>query len=136
MNTQDLRSFWKLSTNRCPQLLFSCFLWLSLASASGSSAWLLAQSELATLTGTVADASGGVIANADVTVTNQGTNISSTGRTNENGRYVVPSLKPGLYTVAVSAPGFKKYVNTAVTLQVNQTARLDIELTAVKSRRR
>jgi hypothetical protein len=31
--------------------------------------------------------------------------------------------------VTVSAPGFKKYVNTALTLQVNQTARLDIELT-------
>ena len=77
----------------------------------------------------MADSSGGVIANADVTVKNQGTNISSTGRSNENGRYVVPSLKPGLYTVAVSAPGFKKYVNTALTLQVNQTARLDIELT-------
>ena len=91
--------------------------------------WLLAQSELATLTGSVADSSGGVIANAEVTVTNQGTNISSTGKSNENGRYVVPSLKPGLYTLAVSAPGFKKYVNNALTLQVNQTARLDIELT-------
>ncbi|MCI0624267.1 MAG: carboxypeptidase-like regulatory domain-containing protein, partial [Acidobacteria bacterium] len=129
MKTQDQRSIWKLSIYHCPQLLFSCFLWLSWAGAAGSSAWLLAQSELATLTGTVTDSSGGVIANADVTVTNQGTNISSTGRSNENGRYVVPSLKPGLYTVAVSASGFKKYVNTAVTLQVNQTARLDIELT-------
>jgi len=127
MNTQDRRYLWKLSTHRWPRLLLSCFLWLSLA--TGSSAWLLAQSELATLTGTVADSSGGVIANADATVTNQGTNISSSGRSNENGRYVVPSLKPGFYTVAVSAPGFKKYVNTAVTLQVNQTARLDIELT-------
>src|SRR5262249_43014605 len=45
------------------------------------------------------------------------------------GRYFVRSLKPGLYTVSVSAPGFKKYVNNALTLQVNQTARLDIELT-------
>jgi len=129
MNTQDRRLLWQCSADRCGQLLFSCCLWLSLASAVGSSAWLLAQSELATLTGTVADSSGGVIANADVTVTNQGTNISSSGRSNENGRYVVPSLKPGLYTVAVSAPGFKKYVNTALTLQVNQTARLDIDLT-------
>src|SRR5262245_17595512 len=85
-----------------------------------------AQSELATLTGTVADSSGGIIANADVIVMNQGTNIASVGRTDENGRYFVRSLKPGLYTVSVSAPGFKKYVNNALTLQVNQTARLDI----------
>jgi hypothetical protein len=89
----------------------------------------LAQSELATLTGTVSDPSGGVIANADITITNQGTNISTVSRTNESGRYLVPSLKPGVYSVTASAAGFKKYVNTGITLQVNQTARLDIELT-------
>ena len=129
MNTQTRRPLWRVSARGSHRLLISWLLCLSFAIGAGSSTWLLAQSELATLTGTVADSSGGVIANADVTVKNQGTNISSTGRSNENGRYVVPSLKPGLYTVAVSAPGFKKYVNSAVTLQVNQTARLDIELT-------
>src|SRR5258706_2027661 len=129
MNTQDRRSLWKLSPHRCAELLFYWLLWMSLATQAGSSGWLLTQSERATLTGTAADSSGGVIADADATVTNQGTHISSTARSNENGRYVVPSLKPGLYTMAESAAGFKKYVNTAVTLQVNQTARLDIELT-------
>lgn len=129
MNTQNRRSLWKRSARGCPGFPVSWFLCMSLAIGTGTSTRLLAQSELATLTGTVSDSSGGVIANADVTVKNQGTNISSTGRSNENGRYVVPSLKPGLYTIAVSAPGFKKYVNTALTLQVNQTARLDIELT-------
>ena len=129
MKIQDRPFSRQLSVDCCPWLFFACCLWLTLASTVGSSVWLLAQSELATLTGSVADSSGGVIANAEVTVTNQGTNISSTGKSNENGRYVVPSLKPGLYTLAVSAPGFKKYVNNALTLQVNQTARLDLELT-------
>ncbi|HEX2523547.1 MAG TPA: carboxypeptidase-like regulatory domain-containing protein, partial [Terriglobia bacterium] len=128
MNTQDRRFLWRYSADRCRYLVVCLSVGLSLGTL-GSSAWLLAQSELATITGTVADATGGIIGNADVIVMNQGTNIASTGRTDENGRYVVRSLKPGLYTMTVSAPGFKKYVNNALTLQVNQTARLDIELT-------
>ncbi len=104
-----------------------CAIGLMLLICVGGSA--LAQSELATLTGTVTDSSGGIIANADVAVTNHGTNISTTSRTNENGRYLALSLKPGVYSVSASAAGFKKYVNTGVTLQVNQTARLDIVLT-------
>ena len=68
MNTQNRQFLWKLSIRRGTGLLCACFLWMSLAGGAGSSALLLAQSELATLTGTVADSSGGVIANADVTV--------------------------------------------------------------------
>jgi len=68
MNTQNPRSLWKRSARGCPGLPVSWLLCMSLAIGAGSSSWLLAQSELATLTGTVADSSGGVIANADVTV--------------------------------------------------------------------
>lgn len=90
---------------------------------------LLAQTELATLTGTVTDASGAVIPGAEITVTNEATNLSTVALTNEDGRYFVRSIKPGTYTVSASLPGFKKFVNSGVTLQVNQTARLDITLT-------
>jgi len=89
---------------------------------------IMAQTELATLTGTVADTSEGLLANVEVTATNNGTNISTTTTTTENGRYFILSLKPGVYTVTASLVGFKKYVNSGVTLQVNQTARLDITL--------
>jgi hypothetical protein len=88
----------------------------------------LSQWELATLTGVVMDASGGVLTNVEVTVTNTGTNISKSVTTNESGRYFLPGLKPGVYSVSALLAGFKKYVNSAVTLQVNQTARLDITL--------
>jgi hypothetical protein len=90
--------------------------------------FLLAQSELATLTGTVTDPSGGVLVNVNITVTNEGSNVSNSSPTNETGRYFIPSLRPGVYTVSASLTGFKKYVNSGVTLQVNQTARLDITL--------
>src|SRR2546428_9214702 len=88
-----------------------------------------AQSELATLTGTVKDPSGAVIPRVEITVTNEATNISTVALTNEDGRYFVRSLRPGTYTVSASLPGFRKFVNSGVTLQVNQTARLDITLT-------
>ncbi len=90
---------------------------------------LLAQSELATLTGTVTDSTGGVLSKVEITIVNEGTNLSAVSQTNENGRYFVTSLRPGVYTVTASLAGFKKYVDSGVILQVNQTARLDITMT-------
>src|SRR5215831_9651321 len=81
---------------------------------------LFAQSEVATLSGTVTDATGGILRNVSVTVTNQGTNLSVATATNETGRYVFPSLRPGVYEVSAGLAGFKKFVDSAVTLQVNQ----------------
>ena len=89
---------------------------------------LFAQSEVATITGTVADTTGGVLAGAAVTARNEATNITVSAVTNEAGRYFIPSLRPGVYSVTASRSGFKKSVDTGVTLQVNQAARLDITL--------
>ena len=89
---------------------------------------LLAQSELATLSGTVTDSSGAVLPKVAVTTVNEATNIASSTLTNEGGRYVIPSLRPGTYTVTAVLSGFKKYVHTSVILAVNETTRLDIDL--------
>src|SRR5260370_8586221 len=89
---------------------------------------LFAQSEVATITGTVADTTGGVLAAAAVTARNEATNLTVSAVTNEAGRYFIPSLRPGVYSVTASRSGFKKSVDTGVTLQVNQAARLDITL--------
>ena len=94
----------------------------------GACGVLLGQSELATLTGTVTDSSGGILRGVSVTVTHEATNQSTAVTTNEGGRYTAPSLKPGVYTIAASNPGFKKFLNSGVTLQVNSTTRLDITL--------
>jgi len=90
---------------------------------------LFAQSELATLTGTVTDPTGAVVSGADITVSNEATNLAATARTSDAGRYFVPSLRPGVYTVAASLTGFKKHTQSGVILQVNETVRLDIALT-------
>jgi Carboxypeptidase regulatory-like domain/TonB dependent receptor-like, beta-barrel len=88
----------------------------------------LAQQETATITGTVRDASGAVVPGATVTVVNVETNISARTQSGEDGAYVIPSLRPGDYSVTVESTGFQKTVRTGVTLQVAQVARVDIAL--------
>ncbi len=91
-------------------------------------ATLFGQSELATLTGTVTDASGAVIRDVQLTVTNAGTGAVNTASTGEGGRYFFANLRPGVYNISATMKGFKKFVNEGVTLQVAQAARLDIAL--------
>lgn len=67
---------------------------------------VLAQSTTATLNGTVTDAAGAVIPDAQVTVTNQDTKQEITTRTNGEGGYSVPGLTSGTYQVTVSKTRF------------------------------
>ena len=87
-----------------------------------------AQQETATITGLVRDESGAIVPKATVTVTNVQTNISVKTETDESGAYVIPSLRPGEYSVTVESSGFRKFVRTGVTLQVAQVARVDLTL--------
>jgi hypothetical protein len=92
------------------------------------SPFALAQQETATITGEVRDANGSVVPKATITVTNVETNVSIRSETNDQGLYTVPSLKPGPYSITVEKAGFKKSVRSGVTLQVNQVARLDVNM--------
>jgi hypothetical protein len=88
----------------------------------------LAQQETATISGTITDATGASVPNAVVIVTNVQTGISVRTEATEAGTYVVPSLRPGDYSIAVERKGFQKTVRTGVTLQVAQVARIDVTL--------
>src|SRR5690348_16625580 len=89
---------------------------------------LFAQSITGTILGTVQDPSGSMVAGAKVTVTNTGTNQSSTTATNGLGYYEIPYLKPGEYKLQVSSPGFKTTDRSGVTLAVDSRLRLDFKL--------
>ena len=89
---------------------------------------LWAQSESANITGVVTDASGALLTRVTVSLANEGTGAVTSIETGESGRYFVSGLRPGIYTVSAARSGFKKSVNAGLTLQVNQTARLDIAL--------
>src|SRR4051794_20010555 len=89
---------------------------------------LFAQFETATLTGVLTDPLGAAVANANVKLSNQATNLESTALTDGEGRYSFSALRPGTYVFTASAPGFKQYVSSGLVLQVNQAARVDVQL--------
>ena len=93
-----------------------------------ASTYLCAQTPTATITGIVKDPSGASISDAKVVVRNTGTNIQHDELTSKNGEYTVPLLPVGQYEISVEATGFKKEVQSGLTLQVDQVARLDFTL--------
>ena len=78
--------------------------------------------------GTVTDATGAVIPDAKVTVTNTATGVASYAATSSAGDYLVPALNPGTYTVSAAAKGFSKTITASFTLAVDQTIRMNIAL--------
>ena len=91
------------------------------------SAPLHAQVAGATLTGTITDAQGGVLANAKVNAKNAATGIISETTTNSTGNYNLVNLKPAEYEVSVSATGFNTST-TKVTLTVGSQQELSLSL--------
>jgi hypothetical protein len=75
---------------------------------------LAAQATEGTILGIVTDSSGGVIANAPVTVLSVEKGTARQTRTNDLGEYVVTNLALGWYTVAIEAPGFIKSHTSAL----------------------
>jgi hypothetical protein len=87
-----------------------------------------AQSTNATVSGTVADATGAVLPGVSLTATNNATGVVTTVVSNEAGAYNVPSLLPGVYTVSAELPGFQKATYTNVTLGNAQQVRLNFSM--------
>jgi hypothetical protein len=76
----------------------------------------------------VHDASGALVPNATVTVTDIGTNTIQTVLTNGEGAYTVLNLTPSSYRLEVDAPGFQHYMQKGITLDVSQKATIDVGL--------
>jgi hypothetical protein len=82
-----------------------------------------AQDATGRIVGNVTDPSGAPILGAAVTVTNEGTQISRTTTTDNDGFYQVLSLPIGAYRVAIEAQGFRRESFAHQTLQINQSRR-------------
>src|SRR5437867_7408082 len=87
-----------------------------------------AQPTSATLTGTVTDPAGAVVASVTITAINLATNAVRETKTGETGSYTLPFLTAGEYSVTAVAPGFQTQKIDRVTLQVQQTARVALQL--------
>ena len=80
--------------------------------------------------GTVTDSSGAAVPNATVTITNTGTNVSVTTKSNESGNYTLTRLIPGAYRVKVEASSFKAAVIETVVVNVDTSSTVNITLQA------
>src|SRR5579863_108231 len=85
-----------------------------------SSIPLFAQATTGEIHGTVQDPQHAVIPGAKVTLTNA--NESAVVRqvqSQADGNFLLTPLLPGTYDLAVEAPGFKKYTQSGIVLNVN-----------------
>ena len=94
--------------------------------AAGAVSRGLAQTTYGSIVGTARDASGAVVPQVTVTVTNQATSTNETAVTNELGAYAFTTLFPGKYRIHGELTGFRPLDITGIQLQVNQVARFDL----------
>jgi hypothetical protein len=88
----------------------------------------LGQAVTGTLLGTVQDSTGAVIPGANVTLTNEGTNVTNKTISSQQGFYTFPNLLPGQYLVTVEVKGFKTGIAMHNQVNVEQSTRIDITL--------
>ena len=82
----------------------------------------------ATLSGTVSDASGAVIPQAQVSIKNLSTGVITIFTANADGFYTAPNLLAGSYEMSASAPGFATEVRSGITLTVGAQQLLNFKL--------
>src|SRR5688500_3578696 len=95
-------------------MLLACLCSSVLAQTSGS------------ISGEVRDEKEAVITGATVTVRNISTNESRTAQTNADGRYHFAGVAVGAYEITVESAGFAKYMQSGITLALNQNAVVDV----------
>src|SRR5215813_2365795 len=97
---------------------------LLLASAP---AWAQAGAN-AQISGTVKDASGGVLPGVDVSATQTDTGLKRNAVTDADGSYVIPNLQPGPYKVEAMLQGFRSFVQTGIVLQVGASPVINVTM--------
>jgi len=86
------------------------------------------QGDRGAITGTVSDPAGGVVVSAPVQGRNIETGAIYDAASTSTGSYLLGQLPAGTYELAVTVPGFKKYIRSGLVVQVAQTMRIDISL--------
>ena len=89
---------------------------------------LVAQDTRGQIVGRVQDASEAVIPGAEVRVTNAGTNVTSTARTNRTGDFLLTYLVPGTYTLSVTYEGFREFVREGIPIRIGDRVTVDVIL--------
>ncbi|MBV8731855.1 MAG: TonB-dependent receptor, partial [Acidobacteriia bacterium] len=88
----------------------------------------LAQTDRGTITGTVSDPAGAVVANATVEAKNTESGAVYQAATSSTGNFTLAQLPVGTYELDVAASGFKRYVRPGIIVEVAGTVRVDAAL--------
>jgi len=88
----------------------------------------LAQTVTGAVRGTVTDATGAIVAGAEVSATNTATGVKTDTKTNQAGEYSIRFLQIGSYKLAIEASGFETATYGPFALEIDQTAKIDIPL--------
>lgn len=87
-----------------------------------------AQTSRGTVSGTVTDPAGAVIAGANVVLTNTKTNLERTSTTNDEGFYRFDAVDPSIYTIKITASGFGETTKTNVDVRANQISEVSTQM--------
>ena len=101
---------------------------VALLALASTASWLGAQSYYGGLRGTVADQNGGVVVNAKVTLTDQGTGAQRSTLASQSGEYLFSELVPATYMLTVESPGFKKFDRKDIAVGTQQQVQVDAKL--------
>src|SRR3569833_16776 len=110
---------------RCYSRVFLFLLFCVFLLAAGA---IFGQEVTANVTGVVTDPSGAAIAGVKVTATDTQRGTQYSGETNNDGRYRISNLLVGSYDVKAEGKGFQTATVSNLTLQLNQTAKLDFPM--------
>lgn len=107
-------------TARTSRVLFTAY-FFSLGMA-------VAQTDLATVRGSVTDQTGAVVPKVKLVLTNVGTNTSREAESNEAGDFEIPYVVQGSYKLAATATGFKNYIANDLLIRAREMRRIDVKL--------
>ena len=102
--------------------------YLAIVGLLAASSLSFGQEFRANISGHITDQSSGAVARATITAVNAENQESSSATSSSTGSYTIPLLRPGVYRVSVSSPNFKEFIRESLTLQVGQSAGLDVVL--------
>jgi hypothetical protein len=111
--------------NSTPDLKTLCVVVLAVALISVVPASLHGQVTGGTISGNITDATGKMLPNVQIVITNLAMGVSRAVTSNEVGFYSAPNLLPGAYEVKFSAQGFKSEVARGITLTVAAALSID-----------
>ncbi|MGH9331733.1 MAG: carboxypeptidase-like regulatory domain-containing protein, partial [Vicinamibacterales bacterium] len=102
---------------------------LVLVAASAASAAAQTRATTGDLAGRIADASQAVLPGVSVTATNADTGLVRTVTTDAQGRFLIPALPPGAYTVHAELAGFAPQTLERVLVTLGSAVDLDVTMT-------